>query len=134
MKKVLMATSLLVAGTASAHEVIHLDHAETHIAGDGHIAINHDGHIDHLHDGHLHHAHGAHVDEHVIAVSAINPVAEEIVSSVDDAGHTHSADDSAHPRIQHGDHFDYLHNGRLHYVHGDHVDDHGPIDVISAAP
>jgi hypothetical protein len=27
----------------------------------------------------------------------------------------------------HGDHVDYLVDGRLHYPHGDHCDDHGPL-------
>ncbi|MEM7661477.1 MAG: hypothetical protein AAF292_04450 [Pseudomonadota bacterium] len=133
MKRILVAASLLIGGTASAHEVIHADHTDVHSATDGHITINHDGHVDHLHDGHLHHVHGDHIDEHVIAVSAVNPVAEEIVSTVDLDGHVHSADDDAHPRIQHGDHFDYLHDGRLHFVHGDHVEDHGAIEIVSAA-
>ncbi|MEL7129345.1 MAG: hypothetical protein AAGK23_07340 [Pseudomonadota bacterium] len=131
MKQVLIGISgLLIAAAANAHEVIHNDHEGVHSANDGHIAINHDGHVDHLHDGHLHNVHGSHVDEHVIAVSTANPVAEEIISLVDDEGHLHSGDDEDHALIQHGDHFDYLHDGRLHFVHGDHVDDHGAIDVL----
>lgn len=130
MKKFVLAASLVIGGVAHAHEVIHGDHAEAHTAADGHIAINHDGHIDHLHDNHLHNVHGVHVDEHIIAVSAVNPVAEEIVGSVDDNGHVHTVESGAHPRIQHGDHFDFLHDGRLHFVHADHVDDHGAIEVV----
>ena len=31
--------------------------------------------------------------------------------------------------IRHGDHMDYIHDGHLHHVHGDHVDDHGPVTI-----
>jgi hypothetical protein len=33
--------------------------------------------------------------------------------------------------VPHGDHFDYLVDGRLHHRHGDHCDDHGPITVLN---
>jgi hypothetical protein len=33
--------------------------------------------------------------------------------------------------VPHGDHFDFVFFGRLHHVHGDHCDDHGPITVIN---
>jgi hypothetical protein len=32
--------------------------------------------------------------------------------------------------VPHGDHLDFLVNGRLHHLHGDHCDDHGPVDVL----
>jgi hypothetical protein len=32
--------------------------------------------------------------------------------------------------VPHGDHVDFLVNGRLHYPHGDHCDDHGPVTVV----
>lgn len=126
----LIATALLIGSAAHAHEIIHDSHTAEHSKTDGHIAINHEGHVDHLHDGHLHSVHDGHVDEHVIAVSAANPVAEEIIETVDDKGHVHSEGAHEHARVQHGDHFDSLHNGRLHFTHGDHVDDHGAIEVI----
>jgi hypothetical protein len=31
--------------------------------------------------------------------------------------------------VPHGDHVDYLVDGHLHQSHGDHCDDHGPIDL-----
>jgi hypothetical protein len=31
--------------------------------------------------------------------------------------------------VPHGDHVDYLVNGHLHYPHGQHCDDHGPVQV-----
>ena len=34
-----------------------------------------------------------------------------------------------HTAVRHGDHVDYLHDGHLHHPHGDHCDDHGPIQV-----
>ena len=129
MKRALIAASFLLGGTAFAHEVIHADHGDLHAAGDGHLTINHNGHVDHLHDGHLHHVHGDHVIEHVLEVTAANPVSEEIVRHVNEGGHVHEKG-GAHPRIQHGEHFDYIHNGRLHFMHGDHVDDHGAISIV----
>lgn len=40
-------------------------------------------------------------------------------------GHHHQHGPSCgHQAIRHGDHSDYLHDGHLHHVHGDHVDDH----------
>jgi hypothetical protein len=52
----------------------HPDHSHKHGPNCGHTAIRHDGHIDYLHDGHLHHVHQDHVGEHVIEVSATNPI------------------------------------------------------------
>lgn len=33
-------------------------------------------------------------------------------------------------QVPHGDHIDYIVDGRLHHPHGDHCDDHGPVEVI----
>ncbi|MEO0614022.1 MAG: hypothetical protein AAFY83_11980 [Pseudomonadota bacterium] len=129
-KILIAAGALAVAGSAFAHDVIHAGHGSAHTADDGHLAINHDGHIDHLHDGHLHHMDNGHVDEHVIAISAANPVDERLVKRVSHKNHQHDQGDEKHPYIQHGDHFDYLHGDRLHHVHGDHVDDHGKIQIV----
>ncbi|MCG7869725.1 MAG: hypothetical protein JAY74_25565 [Candidatus Thiodiazotropha taylori] len=35
-----------------------------------------------------------------------------------------------HTKILHGDHSDYIVNRRLHHPHGDHCDDHGPIETV----
>src|SRR6202795_1244548 len=59
---------------ATCTEKHHANHTHKHGPKCGHTAIRHDGHLDYLHDGHLHHMHEDHVDEHVIAVSAANPV------------------------------------------------------------
>jgi zinc transport system permease protein len=37
--------------------------------------------------------------------------------------HVHSPD-CGHPKVQHGDHVDYMHDGHLHAAHGDHWDEH----------
>ncbi len=99
-----------------------------HGPGCGHTAIQHDGHIDYLHDGHLHHPHGDHYDEHTIEVSGDNPDACSPVSSCGD--HVHGPD-CGHEAIPHGDHVDYIVDGRLHHVHNGHCDDHGPVEVVS---
>lgn len=135
MRPILFALPLAVGilSVGHAHEVIHSGHNHQHGAECGHAAIAHDGHVDYLHDGHLHNAHSAHADEHVLPVSAANPVDEALVSKVDHAGHAHSTDDDAHMMVQHGDHFDHVHDGHLHYTHGEHVDDHGPVTLLSQA-
>lgn len=121
-------------GAAAAHEIVHGGHDHEHGAQDcAHVAVKHEGHVDYLHDGHLHMAHGEHVDEHAIAVSADNPAAEAIVARVVEKKHDHGAADDAHPFVQHGDHFDRLHDGELHYHHGDHVDHHGKLAVLTKA-
>lgn len=37
--------------------------------------------------------------------------------------HRHTPD-CEHPRVQHGDHMDYIHDGHRHAPHGDHYDEH----------
>lgn len=39
-------------------------------------------------------------------------------------GHTHGPD-CGHEAVSHGDHVDYVVDGRLHRPHEDHCDDHG---------
>ena len=47
--------------------------------------------------------------------------------------HTHLNHDHVHgincghTAIRHGDHVDYLVDGRLHYQHNNHCDNHGPV-------
>jgi len=102
----------------------HENHTHVHSEACGHLRIEHEGHIDYLHNGHLHSAHDGHYDEHIITVSAINPDDCQLVSCA--CGH----DDCGHPLVPHGDHQDYLVNGRLHHLHGDHCDDHGAVTVL----
>lgn len=47
--------------------------------------------------------------------------------------HVH-ASGCGHFPVRHADHVDYLVNGRLHHMHGDHCDDHGPLHLLSEIP
>jgi hypothetical protein len=110
----------------SSHHV-HKDHSHQHGPNCGHTAVKHAGHVDYLHDGHLHHPHEGHYDEHQIEVSAANPTGCTKPAAC--KGHQHGPN-CGHEAIPHGDHVDYLVEGRLHHPHGDHCDDHGPVDVV----
>jgi hypothetical protein len=103
----------------------HPNHTHQHGPNCGHTAVRHDGHVDYLHDGHLHHMHEDHVDEHVIAISATNP---ERCTPDTRCSHTHGPG-CGHEAVPHGDHVDYLVDRRLHHPHGDHCDDHGPLQI-----
>lgn len=103
----------------------HKDHEHVHGKNCGHTAIKHNDHIDYVHDGHLHHEHNGHYDEHVIEVSEKNPDECNIVSCT----HVHG-ENCGHEAVPHGDHIDYIVDGRLHHPHGDHCDDHGEIEII----
>jgi hypothetical protein len=92
----------------------------------GHTTIRHEGHVDYLHDGVLEHVEGDHVDEHVIPVTSTNPV--HCTPEMRCSGHEHGPN-CGHEPIPHGDHIDYVVNGRLHHPHGDHCDDHGPVQL-----
>lgn len=107
----------------------HADHNHQHGAGCGHTAIKHEGHVDYLHDGHLHHAHEGHYDEHTLPVNATNPDRCQPADEAHEARHIHGPG-CGHEAVPHGDHTDYLVEGRLHHPHGDHCDDHGPVDVV----
>jgi len=109
---------------------VHENHDHQHGAGCGHVQVEHEGHTDYLHDGHLHHVHGDHVDEHVVAVDATNPDQCTHGATGHEAGHVHGSN-CRHPAVPHGDHVDYLVEGRLHHPHDGHCDDHGPLKVLS---
>ena len=55
----------------------------------------------------------------------------------DEHSHKHGSD-CGHKAIKHGDHVDYLHDGCLHHVHGDHIDEHkldkGGANAASCTP
>lgn len=130
----------------------HKDHQHQHGANCGHTAIKHGDHIDYLHDGHLHHVHNDHVDEHRLEISVQNPdhctpaKACGCVAGCDcncadgcdchsehgchDKSHVHGPN-CGHEAVPHGDHIDYLVNGRLHHPHGDHCDDHGAVELVA---
>ena len=103
-------------------------HDHKHGNGCGHTKIKHNDHIDYLHDGHLHSEHGEHYDEHKIDVSDLNPEKCQPVKSDCDE-HKHGPE-CGHESIPHGDHVDYIVDGRLHHPHGNHCDDHGTVEVI----
>lgn len=110
--------------TAPCTEPHHPDHAHQHGPSCGHTAVRHNGHVDYLHDGGLHHMHGDHVDLHVIEVSATNPAR---CTPETRCSHTHGPG-CGHEAVPHGDHVDYLVDGRLHHPHDGHCDDHGPLE------
>lgn len=103
----------------------HEDHQHQHSLGCGHTKILHEDHVDYVHNGHLHHAHEDHWDECKLEVNEKNPDNCNHVEAV--CQHT---PDCGHEQVPHGDHTDYLVNGRLQHVHGDHIDDHGPVEVL----
>jgi hypothetical protein len=112
----------------------HPHHDHEHGPGCGHQAVRHGEHVDYLHDGHLHHPHQVdgktHYDEHVIEVSETNPDGcEQRVTACCESGHVHGPD-CGHAAVPHGDHVDYIVDGRLHHPHGDHCDDHGPVTLV----
>ena len=110
-----------MAQTTAQQHTAHAGHAHSHSEHCGHLRLQHEGHVDYLHDGHLHCTHGDHYDECVIAVSAANPA--ECAPARCACGHQ----DCGHEMVPHGDHTDYLVDGRLHHQHRDHCDDHGPL-------
>ena len=123
----------LFAAPALAHEVIHAGHdAHAHGKACGHQAIEHGGHVDFLHDGHLHHTHAGHLDEHALEISSTHPESEELVARVTTDDHPHGHTGEEHASVQHGSHTDFVHEGRLHHVHGDHIDDHGEVKLVAA--
>lgn len=104
---------------------VHEDHKHVHGAGCGHTTIQHNDHEGALHGGHLHCEHEGHYDEHVIEVSDANP---DGCQPVECQG-GHSADKAE--MVPHGDHTDYLVDGRLHHAHEGHCDDHGAVRITS---
>ncbi len=107
------------------------EHLHHHGPGCGHVAVKHGDHVDYLHDGHLHHP-GSTGVEHVVEVSERNPnhCTPENGHKGHGTAHVHGPG-CGHEAVPHGDHTDYLVGGRLHHPHGDHCDDHGPLDVVS---
>jgi hypothetical protein len=95
------------------------------------VGIRHGDHVDQLHHGHMHHMRqDGTIEEHSVPVSDSNP---ENCSPVP-AGQTHEAthkhgDGCGHHAVPHGDHTDYVVNGRLHHPHNGHCDDHGPVEI-----
>jgi len=112
---------------ACTNATSHPDHS--HGPDCGHTAVRHGDHIDYLHDGHLHHPHEGHYDEHTIEVTDTNP---EGCAPVHACGEHVHGPDCGHETVPHGDHIDYIVDGRLHHVHDGHCDDHGPIELLAS--
>lgn len=68
----------------------------------------------------------------MVEVTATNPdhCTPKHPASGHDAAHKHGPG-CGHAAVPHGDHMDYLVDGRLHHPHGDHCDDHGPLPGVS---
>jgi hypothetical protein len=101
--------------------------AQAHVHGPncGHTAVLHEGHVDYLQDGHLQHMDGDRVSEHAVPISDTNP--SHCTPNVH-CEHVHGPG-CGHEAVPHGDHIDYLVNGRLHHPHEEHCDDHGPLSL-----
>jgi hypothetical protein len=103
-----------------------------HSPGCGHTAVRHRDHVDYLDQGHLQHVRADRTEEHAIEVTETNPdrCSPEHRAQGHESTHQHGPG-CGHEAVPHGNHIDYLVNGRLHHPHGDHCDDHGPLSVVS---
>jgi hypothetical protein len=100
------------------------------------ILIRHGDHVDVLQGGHLHWLReDGSLEEHTIPISERNPADcthghfEPGIGLGHEPGHRHGPE-CGHPEVPHGGHIDYLVDGRLHFPHGDHCDDHGPVEIV----
>jgi hypothetical protein len=86
----------------------HKHHPHQHGPNCGHIGIVHEGHVDYLHDGHLHYPNGNVVEEHSLAVNAMNPATctPKHACANHEKGHKHGPA-CGHEAVPHGDHIDY---------------------------
>jgi hypothetical protein len=100
----------------------HTNHPHIHGPNCGHTAVRHGDHVDYLHDGHLHYPHEGLVEEHRISVGPTNPTLCLPLKH----RHIHGLN-CGHEEVPHGNHVDYLVDGRLHHPHDAHCDDHGPL-------
>lgn len=64
-----------------------------------------------------------------IRVSSMNPSGHTGMVVALNPRHIHGPG-CGHDRVRHGDHIDYVVNGRLLHRHGDHYDDHGPVRLL----
>jgi hypothetical protein len=122
---ILMPRANLQKGGVKMSHQTHGEHNHVHGNQCGHTRVKHEGHTDYLHDGHLHSLHDGHYDEHALAVNAANPDNCAKIDC-DCCGRAKCS----HEAVPHGNHVDHIHAGRLHYLHGDHCDDHGSVVVM----
>lgn len=106
----------------------HIDHEHVHGPGCGHRTIWHGDHADYVHDGHLHRLHDGHVDECVIPVDGLHPVActPDHICTGHAPDHVHGPG-CGHEPVPHGDHVDYVVEDHLHHPHRGHCDMHGDL-------
>ncbi len=102
------------------------DHSHQHSIACGHTKIKHEDHIDYLHDGELHRENDGKWVKCVIPVTEKNPAESKTLP----CGCDHT-DACGHEMVPHGDHMDYLVNGRLHHVKNGECYDHGPVEVVT---
>ena len=109
---------------------IHEPHEHVHHNTCGHKTIQHEDHRDFLHNGHMHHLHNEHIDEHILSVTDQNPFicTPSHFCGGHDKLHIHGPN-CGHEAIPHAEHIDYLVNGHLHFVHDNHCDNHGIVNV-----
>jgi hypothetical protein len=119
------ATFASAAQTTAQKEAGHTTHSHKHGESCGHTAVKHESHVDYLHDGHLHGMEKGKQVEHKLAINSKNPAKENPVNHADSHKHGPSC---GHEAIPHGDHSDYLVDGKLHHVHGSHCDEHGTLN------
>ena len=99
----------------------------------GHLAVVHDDHIDYLlENGYFESVH----HESPIGIPHLLPARKEHVMhncrlelpDLPDCAKKHKSihdECCGYQKVRHDDHFDYLINGELHHLHGDHCDSHG---------
>lgn len=69
----------------------------------------------------------------IAGLAACTAVPAEHSAEIHDVhSHVHG-EGCGHAKVWHVDHWDYLHDGHLHFVHGDHVDEH-VIEVSETNP
>jgi hypothetical protein len=111
----------------------HVHHPHNPGPGCGHMGIRHGEHVDYVHDGHLHRQRpDGTVEEPRIPVDENNPAEHNPIDRAKlghEPGHVHGPD-CGHEAVPHGDHTCYIVDGRLHYPHAEHCDDHGPVEVV----
>ena len=109
----------------------HANHSHQHGPNCGHTAIKHDGHVDYLHDGHLHHVKARRLGRRACPGSRAprTPPPASRSTMAASPRRTTSRSCLRPPAVPHGDHVDYLVEGHLHHPHGDHCDDHGPVQM-----
>ena len=114
--------------------VCHDHHDHKHGPNCGHTGIQHGDHVCYVHDGHLHFmTTDGSVHEHKLEVNSTNPdgcTSGGTGCGGHEAGHVHGPG-CGHEAVPHGDHVCYIVNGRLHYQHGGHCDDHGPVTIVA---